>query len=223
MADNEGAAGKVNIPRLNEKNFLHWSMRMKAHLRHCGLLKYVLGPPVPLGGAAAKAVAKKHNEIVDILMNYMTETIFRSVITPENKDSPHGIWTNIVFCFASTTVNNKGRVWLKFMRYKYKGDLPTYITDMHKMLTEIAVYKLGVPKNILSFSILSKLSKNMHNVVDNIIMNEVICKIPSATLTKFQEIVHLEESQKSKKSTIIPKNKDPPAESASALLNKSSK
>jgi hypothetical protein len=191
MADNESAAGKVNIPRLDEKNFLHWSMRMKAHLRHRGLLKYVLEPAVPLAGAAADAVAKKHNETVDILMNYMTETVFESVITPDNEDSPYGIWTNIISRFASTTVNNKGRVWLKFMRYEYKGDLAVYITDMHRMLTEIAVCKLGVPENILSFSILSKLSEDMYNVVDNIIMNEVICESPSATLTKLQEIVHL--------------------------------
>ena len=96
MADNESAAGKVNIPRLDEKNFLHWSMRMKAHLRHRGLLKYVLEPPISLGGAATDAVAKKHNETVDILMNYMTETVFESVITPDNEDNPHGIWANIV-------------------------------------------------------------------------------------------------------------------------------
>lgn len=40
---------------------------------------------------------------------------------------------------------------------------------MHRMLI-----KLGVPDNILSFSILAKLSEDMYNVVDNIIMNEVI-------------------------------------------------
>ena len=226
MADNESAAGKVNIPRLNEKNFLHWSMRMKAHLRHRGLLKYVLEPPIPLGGAAADAVAKKRNETVDILMNYMTETVFESVITPDNEDNPHGIWANIVSQFASTSVNNKGRVWLKFTRYEYKGDLAAYIADIHKMLTEIAVCKLGVPENILSFSILSKLSKDMYNIVDNIIMNKVICKSPAATLTKLQEIVHLEESRKAKKSTATPASKaaeEPSAESASALLNESAK
>jgi hypothetical protein len=224
MADIESAAGKVNIPRLDEKIFSHWSMRMKAHLRHLGLLKYVLEPAVPLSGASADAVAKKHNKTVDILMNYMTETVFESVITPENEDSPYGIWSNIVSCFASTTVNNKGRVWLKFIHYECKGDLAAYITNMSKMLNKISVCKLGVPDNILSFSILSKLSEDMYNVVNNIIMNKVICESPSATLTKLQEIVHLKESRSTKKTTVASKpNKDPPAESASALLNKSSK
>ncbi|KNZ56255.1 hypothetical protein VP01_2453g5 [Puccinia sorghi] len=48
------------------------------------------------------------------------------------------------------------------------------------MLMEIALVKLG------------------YNVVDKIIMNEIIVKIPSATLTKLQEIVHLEESWKNR-------------------------
>ncbi|KNZ61237.1 hypothetical protein VP01_14309g1 [Puccinia sorghi] len=34
MANTEGAAGKANLPKLDEKNFLHWSMQIKAHLRH---------------------------------------------------------------------------------------------------------------------------------------------------------------------------------------------
>ncbi|KNZ61142.1 hypothetical protein VP01_1446g1, partial [Puccinia sorghi] len=38
MADIEGGTSKANIPKLDDTNFLHWSMRMKAHLRHKGLI-----------------------------------------------------------------------------------------------------------------------------------------------------------------------------------------
>ncbi|KNZ43760.1 uncharacterized protein VP01_9895g1, partial [Puccinia sorghi] len=63
VADTEGAARKANIPKLDKKNFLNWSMRIKAHL-------------LVLSGAAADAVGKKHTRAVDILMNYMTKTVF---------------------------------------------------------------------------------------------------------------------------------------------------
>ena len=96
MADNKGASSKVKIPCLDDKNYLHWSMRIKAHLCHKDVLKYILKPPVPLSGAAANAVAKKHAKTVDILMNFISETAFESVITPDNEDSPHGIWSQIV-------------------------------------------------------------------------------------------------------------------------------
>lgn len=92
------------------------------------------------------------------------------------------------------------------MRYEFKGNLAEYISDMHRMLTEIAICKLGVPENILSLSILSKLSEDLYNVFDNIIMNEVIVESPAATLTKLQEIVHLEESRKNKTATNKPAN-----------------
>ncbi|KNZ53955.1 hypothetical protein VP01_3092g4 [Puccinia sorghi] len=49
-------------------------------------------------------------------------------------------------------------------------------------------------------------------------------KRPSATLTKLQEIVHLEESRKAKnQSTIISKSSDESAENASALIHESFK
>ncbi|KNZ53957.1 hypothetical protein VP01_3091g2 [Puccinia sorghi] len=55
-------------------------------------------------------------------------------------------------------------------------------------------------------------------------MNEVICESPSATLTKLQEIVHLEESRKAKNQSVtVAKSPDEPAENASALIHESSK
>ncbi|KNZ50718.1 uncharacterized protein VP01_4275g4 [Puccinia sorghi] len=81
MADNEGSKSKANIPKLNNVNFLHWSMRMKAHLRHKGLIKYITEAWVALSGAAADVVNKKHAKTVDILMNYMSETAFKTVVS----------------------------------------------------------------------------------------------------------------------------------------------
>jgi hypothetical protein len=62
------------------------------------------------------------------------------------------------------------------------------------MLTEIALVILGIPDNILSFSILSKLSEDLWHVVENIIMNKVLIKSPNATLMKLKELVQKEES-----------------------------
>ncbi|PLW56102.1 hypothetical protein PCANC_04656 [Puccinia coronata f. sp. avenae] len=66
MANNNGAFSKVKMPKLDKKNFLHWSTRIKAHLRHKFLIKYINKPAALLAGAAAKAIAKKHAKVVDI-------------------------------------------------------------------------------------------------------------------------------------------------------------
>lgn len=222
MAESEGASSNRNIPKLDDKNFAHWSMRIKAHLRHKGLLKHVTQPAAPLAGAVAETAAKKQAEAVDILMNYMSDTAFEAVVTPDNEEDPHAIWLKIISRYASSSVNNKGRVWLKFMRYEYSGNLKTFITDINKMMNEIAIVNLGVPDDILSFSILAKLSEDLHNVVDNIIMNEIIVASPDATLTKLQEIVHLEESRKTKLlPTLTNKGNDDQTDSAAALMHES--
>ncbi|KNZ50187.1 uncharacterized protein VP01_4555g3 [Puccinia sorghi] len=116
MANNKESSNKANIPKLDEKNFLHWSMRMKDHLHHKGLIKHALKPPVVHSGAAAKEFAKKHHETVNILMNYMNKTVFELVVTPDKKESTHQIWMTITSKFTSKSINNKAKVWLYLMR-----------------------------------------------------------------------------------------------------------
>lgn len=96
MVDTEGGSSTRNIPKLDDRNFAHWSMRIKAHLRHKGLLKHVVDPAALLSGAAAENVSKKQAEAVDILMNYMSETAFEAVVTLDNKGSPFEIWNSII-------------------------------------------------------------------------------------------------------------------------------
>ncbi|KAI9604688.1 hypothetical protein KEM48_002444 [Puccinia striiformis f. sp. tritici PST-130] len=109
MADHEAQTGKTNIPLLTKTNFLQWSLRMLAYLRHLTLSKYVLEPPLlGLAGAAAAAVATKHAEVVHILMNHIHETVFETVVTPDIAEDPHAIWESIRARFASASVNNKG-------------------------------------------------------------------------------------------------------------------
>ena len=188
-----------NIPKLNDQNYAMWSMRMKAHLRAKGLLKVCTSEPTDvsmLSGAALTNANKKRNEAVDILMNYMGDDAFNAVITPENDEKPHLIWSKIISRYASQSVNKKGRVWLKFMRFEYNGNLKDYIVECTKLINGISIVKLGVPDDVLCYSILAKLSKNLWNVVDNIIMNEELVKHPDATLAKLQEMVYLDESRR---------------------------
>ena len=142
---------------------------------------------------------KNKSEATDILMNYMSESAFDAIITPQIKENPKLIWDQIVLRYASQSINNKGWVWLKFMQFEYKGNLKEYLSESAKILNEISIFKLGVPDEVLSYSILAKLSQDLWNVVDNIIMNEELVKNPAKTLAKLQEMVYLDEARKEKK------------------------
>ncbi|KAI7933821.1 hypothetical protein MJO29_016659 [Puccinia striiformis f. sp. tritici] len=120
-----------------------------------------------------------------------------AVVTAENEDKPSEIWSAIVDRYASASINNKARIWLKFMRYEYGGDLKNYLVDCQKMIREFSIVHLGIPDDIISISVLAKLSKDYWNVVDNIIMNESIIFFPSRTLRKLQELVYMKETRTS--------------------------
>lgn len=226
MAEKNERSSKKNIPLLDDSNYAAWSLRMKAYLRRKKLLKYVTEPPnLELHGAALENVKDKLAEAVDILMDFLGDVAFDSVITPSNDEDPHAIWGKITSRYASTSVNNKGRVWLKFMRYEYNGNLKEFISDCTRMLNDVAIVKLGVPDDVLCYSILAKLSEDLHNVVDNIIMNESLVAHPDATLAKLQEIVFLEESRKTKtksKEPVSQKQTEGESEAATALFKESS-
>lgn len=139
--DSEDRSMSRNIPKLDDSNYTQWSMQIKAHLRHKGLLQHCLTDSShSLEGAALTAVKKKLNETVDILMNYLGNSAFNAIITPDNEGDPFLIWTRITKRYTSQSVNNKGRVWLKFMRYKYNGNLKQYISDCSKLINELLIF-----------------------------------------------------------------------------------
>lgn len=133
--------------------------------------------------------------MANIIISHLGEVAFDSVVTINNEDKPALLWAAIVDRFASESVNNKARVWLQLMRYEYNGNLKDYLGDCQKMINEFAVVQLGIPDDIISISILAKLSKDLWNVVDNIIMNESIVFYPSLTLKKLQELVFMKEAR----------------------------
>jgi len=123
---------------------------------------------------------------------------------------------NVLNCYASQSFNNKARVWLKFMRMEWNGDLNIFIQDCRKILNEIALVKLGVPANVLCYSILAKLPRQMWNIVDTLVLNEALVYVTEATLSNLQEFVYAEETRK--KETVKEILKD---ENASALYQNS--
>jgi hypothetical protein len=193
---------KLLIPKLDEQNFPSWSSRMRAYLRSKDYWKFI-------SGKKATIANKKKADASNIIISHLGDIVFDAVVTLSNKNDPRLLWNAIVEPFASDLINNKARIWLKFMRYEYSGNLHTYLIDCQKMVKELFIVKLGIPDDIISISILAKLSKDYWNVVDNLIMNKPSLT-PSRTLRKLQELVFMKEtcSSSSKVTDSHPKPKD---------------
>ncbi|OAV85818.1 hypothetical protein PTTG_30247, partial [Puccinia triticina 1-1 BBBD Race 1] len=213
--DAEDKSSRSSIGKLDDLNFPSWSIRMRAYLKIKDLWEVISGE-----GAPSK---KKIKSTANILISHLTEIALEAVVTTENEEKPNEIWDAIVDRYASLSVNNKARIWLKFMRYEYGGNLKNYLIDCQKMIREFAIVQLGIPDDIISISVLAKLTKDYWNVVDNIIMNESVIFFPSCTLQKLQELVYMKETRAitstSKTETSIKAEKD----SAIAYKNKAEK
>lgn len=207
------------IPLLDSTNFNEWMVRIQIFLKHKNLLKYCLEEVNPtLSGAAEANHMSKRTETALILISRISSEAFDAVIDIDNAEDPYYIWKNILNRYASQSFNNKARIWLKFMRMEWSGDLKGFIQECRKMLNEVAMVKLGVPANVLCYSILAKLPKHMWTIVDTMVLNESLVSVPEATLSKLQEFVYAEESRKPEAKTEVTKIKE---ESASALYQQS--
>ncbi|OAV97462.1 hypothetical protein PTTG_26063 [Puccinia triticina 1-1 BBBD Race 1] len=186
--DAEDKSSRSSIGKLDNLNFPSWSIRMRAYLKSKDLWEVISGE------GANPPSKKKIKSTANILISHLTEIALKAVVTTKNKEKPNKIWDAIVNRYASSSVNNKARIWLKFMQYKYGGNLKNYLINCQKMIREFAIVQLGIPDNIVSISILAKLTKDYWNVVDNIIMSESVIFFPSPTLQKLQELVYMKET-----------------------------
>jgi hypothetical protein len=214
MPENTDNTFNKAIPPLDGTNFQQWFLRIENFLEHKGLLKYCLNPEEQENVTAT--VKNKKTEACLILMNHLSVEAFDSVVTMDNSKVPHKLWLSIMNRFASQSYNNKARVWLKFMRLEWTGGLESYVSTCRKMLNEIALVDLGVPENVLCYSILAKLPNSMWNIVDSMVLNEELVSFPETTLAKLQEFVFAEESRMLKEKTVI-NQKENRDESAAAL------
>ncbi|OAV89748.1 hypothetical protein PTTG_28586 [Puccinia triticina 1-1 BBBD Race 1] len=185
----EEKSSRALIGKLDDLNFPTWSIRMRTYLKSKDLWGVITEEGV---NASSK---KKIKLTANILISHLSEVALQAVVTIKNEDKPKQIWDAIFNQYASSLVNNKAHIWLKFMQYKYGGSLKDYLIDCQKMIQEFVIVNLGIPDDIISIFVLAKLTRDYWNVVNNIIMNELIIFFPSRTLQKLQELVYMKETQ----------------------------
>ena len=205
---------KSNVPKLDDKNFLQWRMRMLMYLKAKDYYKYVTDPnynnsntddeeesavTAELTGNQTRtsasftrftpAIKKGLKETSHLIASKLGTKAFNQIVTEENMEVPYLIWNKIMAVYASKSINNKARVYLQYTRYRYKGTLSDFINDIQELLHEFAAVNIKMPADILSYDILGKLPESMYQLVDSMLENESLFKDPSLDLNKLQERV----------------------------------
>jgi hypothetical protein len=107
ISDNEEKSTKSLIPKLDDLNYPSWSVRMRAYLCSKDLWEICTGKVTP--------AKKKRNETLNAIISHLSEEALDATVTPENEENPALLWASIVEQYASSSVNKKARIWLKWM------------------------------------------------------------------------------------------------------------
>ncbi|MBW0582123.1 hypothetical protein O181_121838 [Austropuccinia psidii MF-1] len=101
-------------------------------------------------------------------------------------------WTKINDQYASKRAINRGRVWMDWIWSNYHGDLQEYINSCRKMKLELEAVNIKIEAELLSFSILGKLAKDLklQHYIEILTLNDEIIEKPDLILTKLQDFVN---------------------------------
>ncbi|MBW0479726.1 hypothetical protein O181_019441 [Austropuccinia psidii MF-1] len=182
------------IPILDGTNFSQWNIKIKIHLCAKDLLD-VCEKSLPGDGTipATNKWLKASYNAINIITTQISERVFLEVINSETTKKANLLWAKINKQYASKRAINRGKIWMKFQRYFYNGNLQVYIDSCRELLMELETVSIKIPNKLLSYSLLGKLAgdSKLHQLVETLTLNEELIKSPDLILTQLQDYVHL--------------------------------
>ncbi|CAH7684936.1 hypothetical protein PPACK8108_LOCUS19381 [Phakopsora pachyrhizi] len=154
-------------------------MRIQSHLCRKNLYQYCEN----LQESFTAPQTKKRQEAADLIIQYMDNITFESIVTLEIETVPYLMWQASLI----TTREESGST---------SSDIKTYIKECQRLMNQLAIVYIDIPDDVLSYTILAKLHTRYNHHVDAILMNENMIKNPNQVLLKISEVVHIEEARK---------------------------
>jgi hypothetical protein len=118
----------------------------------------------------------------------MNKRCYNEVVDKITSDSAYNLWNKISNQYASKSVVNCGRVFMKWSSLTYSGDLQKFINNMRSSLCDIETVKIAIPPSIISYVILGKLMEapELDQIVDKIVMIKESVETPYLVLNALQ-------------------------------------
>ncbi|MBW0490979.1 hypothetical protein O181_030694 [Austropuccinia psidii MF-1] len=98
-------------------------------------------------------------EAVQLILSHLHQEIIISIVDGLTVKSAKALWAKITIKFASQTVTNRGRTWVRWECLKFTGNIEEYIKECSNILFDIAGIGISLPADIMAYSILGKISR----------------------------------------------------------------
>jgi hypothetical protein len=115
---------------------------------------------------------KANNEAIAIIIPCLNSCCYNKVVNKETIDSAYLLWEKISTQYASHSVVNQGRVYMKWSNLTYSGDLQEYIDKTRSSLLDIESVNIIIPKELVLYLVLGKLlNQDLDQIVDRIALS----------------------------------------------------
>ncbi|MBW0517549.1 hypothetical protein O181_057264 [Austropuccinia psidii MF-1] len=178
-----------SIPTLDGSNYGEWSARIIILLRSKDLLHVCENDVAPdLSTTALNKWNKSSFDAVSIITSRVSNRVFIEVVK-QNSTNAHLLWTKLQEKYASKKAINRGRVWMQWLKSTFNGNLQEYIDENRKLMMAMETVNIIVPSELLSFTLLGKLSgdSKIHQYVETLSLNEELIEFPELILSKLQD------------------------------------
>jgi hypothetical protein len=127
------------------------------------------GLSIPSSDKDRLAYVKANNKAITIIVPRLNARVYNKVVNKETIDYAVLLWDRITSQYASHSVVNCGRVYMRWSNLLYGGDLQTYINKTCAPIPNIETVNITITKELPSYLILGKfLNKDLDQVVGKI-------------------------------------------------------
>ncbi|MBW0483910.1 hypothetical protein O181_023625 [Austropuccinia psidii MF-1] len=208
-----------HVPILNGQNFPLWSILIQVELSARGLREVCSSDLSPGSDALTISNWNQLNvEAVKLILSRLHPEIIITVVDGSTVKNSKLLWNKINTKFASQTITNRGRTWVRWECLRFNGNIEEYVKECSNILFDIAGIGIALPPDIMAYSILGKISRDSNaydHVIDSMVLNMNSSINPQQVLDKLSELLR-------HKNTKTSFQKGIKMEESSALLTDSS-
>ncbi|MBW0534709.1 hypothetical protein O181_074424 [Austropuccinia psidii MF-1] len=190
----ERSIREVNhVPILNGQNYPLWSILIEVELSARGLRDVCSSDLSP--GADALTVNNWNQlnvEAVQLILSRLHPEIIITVVDGSTVKNAKLLWNKINTKFASQTITNRGRTWVRWECLRFNGNIEEYVKECSNILFDIAGIGISLPPDIMAYSILGKISRDSNaydHVIDSMVLKMNLTINPQQVLDKLSELL----------------------------------
>ncbi|MBW0512757.1 hypothetical protein O181_052472 [Austropuccinia psidii MF-1] len=195
--------GKSNVSKkgitiISEKNLLNGGEEPLYFFCGKNLLQNCTNPTLPGGDYPKDSEAKvitAEIETCNIITNSLLSRKFSKILdNDEMMENSHLLWNCITDQFASSTLNSQTRIWSRFLKVTYKGNLLNFIMECRWSLNKFKTIGVKVGTKTLYFALLNTLPDEFHSLIEKVTPKIVTQGHSDTTLTLLHNVALKQEA-----------------------------